>query len=768
MLDFSLFENIQQAKAFLSSKKIEDTSDFDKICELLNKNPNFVYKFTKWRYLNKISMEDIESVIDVIKNNKNIVDLLDRNIIDYNKFEELVDDLTKAKYKAIINKFLTESIWYKSYRDEIKKYLNKNPEKEGIIIEFIDLDTNLQKEFLSVLKYYKSNDVDVDTFFDEITTFIEKKSLRGDDLRKKIESKKDKLKIVYDKDNVIVISTRNKSVIKELGSQKWCIVYSDFYFHHYIGDYANQQYICFNLNLPTSNYNSLFGITVQPSGNIPYGACQDMNNEYKEMEYIVKSTGIGHSIFKPLTREELAEIPAINLIKSNLISKLTKEQKDSLDLETKIKYSILSEDEIKNLEPNKKVIYGYISYLTDEDKKSLDPKLAEEYEIGLSDEEVMSMEDACGYKLRNGYFHLLTEAEIAGINSRINRSSLFKDSKDVENWYKSLNLIDKLKLTNGRREIDTDIFDYFFSKYELKPLEEIFKSKFKEDDIYDMIDGLLLDLFDYKNAIVYENEELAECLNMNYESSYHYIHGYSDIDLDDSELNYIYSYINDKNMNTIIELFKGTNLNSENFFNVVASRFFIQAVLNDKKYYDTLSCLCWDMQDVGNTEYRKFTELCPIKFNSTISLDFFDLLEYLEKNEKTEYKNLIHWTTSSVLFIDDSIDYSILDSPDPQVTKDLAEDFNAEVSRRLKNVDSEIVDITIELLNMGFSKENSEWPEEGSISLIHKNKEGKEIKICVFDITDEYIINIDIKDDSNYTNQQDLTLDELKDLLKEL
>ena len=121
MLDFSLFENIQQAKAFLSSKKIEDTSDFDKICELLNKNPNFVYKFTKWRYSSKVSMEDIESVIDVIRNNKNIVDLLDRNIIDYNKIEELVDDLTKAKYKAIINKFLTESIWYKCYRDEIKK-----------------------------------------------------------------------------------------------------------------------------------------------------------------------------------------------------------------------------------------------------------------------------------------------------------------------------------------------------------------------------------------------------------------------------------------------------------------------------------------------------------------------------------------------------------------------------------------------------------------------------------------------------------------------
>jgi hypothetical protein len=243
------------------------------------------------------------------------------------------------------------------------------------------------------------------------------------------------------------------------------------------------------------------------------------------MEYIVKSTGIGHSIFKPLTKEELSEIPAINLIKSNLISKLTKEQKDSLDLETKIKYSILSEDEIKNLEPNKKVIHGYISYLTDEDKKSLDPKLAEEYEIGLSDEEVMNMEDACGYKLRNGYFHLLTEAEIAGINSRINHSSLFKDSKDVENWHKSLNLIDKLKLTNGRREIDTDIFDYFFSKHELKPLEEIFKSKFKEDDIYDMIDGLLLDLFDYKNASIYDNEELQDCLNMNYEAINNYING---------------------------------------------------------------------------------------------------------------------------------------------------------------------------------------------------------------------------------------------------
>ena len=205
-------------------------TDFDEISELLSKNPNYIFQFTKFRYQDKIDMEDIKKVIDTIKNKKEIISLLKRNLIDYTNFEELIDDITKASYKSIVNKFLTDVIWYKKYRSELKKYLSENPQKENIVLDFLKLDTTLQKQFLSTLKYYELNNVSPDFFMDEMENFIENKSLRSSEIIDKLKKYSNQLNIVYNNENIIIITTRNRTVVKEFGSKKWCIVYNDNFF----------------------------------------------------------------------------------------------------------------------------------------------------------------------------------------------------------------------------------------------------------------------------------------------------------------------------------------------------------------------------------------------------------------------------------------------------------------------------------------------------------------------------------------------------------
>lgn len=759
MLSFALFENIQRAKKFLSNKNVEDISDFEKISDLLSKNPNYIYQFTKFRYQENIPMDDIEKVIDVIRNNKNVIKLLKKNLIDYVKFEELIDDITDANYKAIVNKFLTEAIWYKSFRKKLKDYLSEMPQKSNVIIEFLKIENDLQKEFLATLKYYKMNNVSADSFLDEMENFVEKKSLRSEDVIKKIKAKGDKLNIVYNKDNVIIITTRDRDVVKEFGSQKWCIVYSDNYFGSYIGSKANQQYICLNLNLPNSNYNSLFGVTVDPNGNISYGARQDLNNTGRDMEYIVKSLGVGGEIFKPLSDSELAELEPQALINSNIISKLTEEQIKKLNIQTKLKYKLLKDDEIMNLDPDDKVLNGYISYLTEEDKEHLDDDLIEKYEIVLSEEQIKSRDS--GYKMRTGNFKYLNSEEIDDINDWFSKK--FKDYNEVKKWYKELNLIDKLNimLPGGWRGVDWDLFNTFFSKVDLYPLEEHFGDTLLNDSIDHMLNGESISIFD--DSIDYWNSNLDSALNLNIDYIHNAISGYY-IELDLDEINYINYYINESNFNLIKEKFNLTKIELED---IVGSAFFVNDYLQDD--YNLLNELSYDMERFGNEASEKFRSLCPIKFSRrNIEIDLNDLLVYLEENDKHEYKTLHDWTSSDVLFISDDVDYYTLDEWQPSPSAENATNFNDSLEKLLDDYDGD-TNILKELINLGFSKKEAKYNEGLVLIKNSDNEDLPTIRLEVSFISEDGKIKFRKKVmDGDYSEYRSGDLDYLKKSLTQL
>lgn len=753
MLDFKLFENIQQAKSFLQKKKITDLNDFNEISELLSKNPNYIYQFTKFRYQDKIDMEDIKKVIDTIRNKKEIISLLKRNLIDYTNFEELIDDITKANYKSIVNKFLTEAIWYKKFRTDLKIYLTENPEKENIVLDFLKLNTELQKQFLSTLKYYKLNNVNSDFFMDEMENFIENKSLRSSEIIEKLKKYSDLLNIVYNNENIIIITTRDRQVVKEFGSQKWCIVYNDNYFNSYIGNKATQQYICFNLNIPQSDYNSLFGITVNPDGTIPYGAKQDSDNNAKDIGYIVKSLSVGVDIFKPLNDKELAELDPICLINSNIIKKLTKNQINKLDIDTKIKHKLLEESEIKTLDPIVKVKNGYISYLTNEDLSKLSNDIIDLYDITLSDD--LIKQRSGGYKMRTGRFNYLTESDIKEINELLD--TRFENISEVEKFYTDLNLIDKIQLmfdnSDRFRDLDVDVFDLFFSKSDFQNLSNNFEMEILEKDVKDLLGSDSLDILYLGNQSLYDTD-FASYLNLNSETIGNAFYGFQ-VDLDKDELDYINYYINKENWDIISEEFE---LSEDDLEKNIGTMFFVLNFLQDDRGSDLLGNLSYDMEIVGNEEHRKFIESCPIEINGNlISINFTKLLNYLDNENLTNIKSLSEWASLDQLFYDNNINYQTLNEYNPSVSSDQAENFNDQLKIYLDNYEGD-KKILRKLLDLGFKKSSSYF--EGLV-LSKKSKSSEDIYIDIYDISTEGVIFY------NYNNKKiESDLESLIDFLK--
>lgn len=757
MLNFRLFENIQQAKSFLQKKKVTDLNDFNEISELLSKNPNYIYQFTKFRYQDKIDMEDIKKVIDTIRNKKEIISLLKRNLIDYTNFEELIDDMTKANYKSIVNKFLTEAIWYKKFRTDLKIYLTENPEKENIVLDFLKLNTELQKQFLSTLKYYKINNVNSDFFMDEMEKFIENKSLRSSEIIEKLKKYSDLLNIVYNNENIIIITTRNKQVVKEFGSQKWCIVYNDNFFNSYIGNKATQQYICFNLNIPQSDYNSLFGITVEPDGSIKYGARQDSDNDTKDMSYIVKSLSVGVDIFKPLNDKELAELDPICLINSNITNKLTKNQISKLDIDTKIKHKLLEESEIKTLDAVLKVKNGYIHYLTNEDLSKLSDDIIEKYDITLSDK--LIKQRSCGYKMRTGRFNYLSESDIKEINELLD--TRFENISEVEKFYKDLNLIDKIQLmfdnSDRFRDLDVDVFDLFFSKSDFINLSNNFEMEILENDIEDLLGADSLDILYLGDDSLYDTN-ISDYLNLSVDSIRNAFQGF-EVRLDNDELNYIHFYINKENWDIISEEFGLSEYDLEKNIGTV---FFVLNFLQDKRGSDLLGNLSYDMDNVGNKEYRKFIESCPIEINGDlISINFTKLLNFLDKENLTNIKSLSEWASSGLLFYDNNINYEILNEDYPSLSSDKAENFNDQLKIYLDNYEGD-KKILRKLLDLGFRKSSNYF--EGLV-LNKKSKSSKDIYIDIYDISTEGVIFY--KYNSN-NNRKESDLESFIDFIKNI
>ena len=363
---FLLNENIQQAKTILKNLELDPTKEqnFKDITKSLERLPNLIGKFVDFQYNQKAPKEDVKRVMTWVINNRESLNKLPKNILQYDTLEHLDDDIEDLKRKQTGNKFYKSL--YNSMRVQVDKLdVDKRKEFDDLSLAFMKLPEAKQKHF-TPLKYFERNNIGINDFMKALHSFLDKSVVNQDEeaILDKIEKYGDKVQILYNMNNVLVIETEDNKAVCDLGSQSWCIVYgSDYTRTNYFGpETYNTQLIVFNFNVPSTSSDSMFGITIYPDGSVRSGACQNKTNQYTPIERVIELTGVPVSVFKP------NELKVIMKEFQTTLKQITKDVKNEIQ-DTNIDLFKIVEDIRKKItdhaKGNEKLIEGIPRIITD-------------------------------------------------------------------------------------------------------------------------------------------------------------------------------------------------------------------------------------------------------------------------------------------------------------------------------------------------------------------------------------------------------------------
>lgn len=376
---FMLNESVKQAKKFLNEKGIDYTQEgteekevFDNIVRDLSKMNNLIGNFVKYHFeegvpyideenLDESDFSDIKGTIEyIIQNKGKIKNMLKKNIIDYESFEHLTDDIEEAEIKqkiktefvntVLINKVniyedpydrkspIIETIegnYRKNFDfnnvkmvsvaelfiEEFNKFIKsskfnkfikdnkKNPKRDRIpafmsVYDILPIHVAM-KEKWSLLKYISEIE----------SKIVNNRNLEsnpdGLDKNQKIETFKKEIRetydyestnLVYEKDNVLVYRTFRKTFIVNHGSGRWCIVTRpERFYNQYCSPISGKtQYLIYNFNYENHEKNSLWGVTINNiDGSTPSDGCQDRFNKSYKLSDVESINGIPSGVLIP-------------------------------------------------------------------------------------------------------------------------------------------------------------------------------------------------------------------------------------------------------------------------------------------------------------------------------------------------------------------------------------------------------------------------------------------------------------------------------------
>lgn len=391
-------ENIKQAKEYLTKYDIPVNNNlFKHILNKLGKYPNLVDTFTRMIFdeesnkfynndprkgkeewtdkifkeyegsLRTYKLDDFNRVSDWIIDNKQIINQLPKNITQYSKLEELSDDIVQLELNRKVHKF-TKSL-YRSMREEVGKLEGDQLQKyNDLALSFMKLDEKSKSNF-TPLKYFEKNGIELSEFMLAIDKYINSQDVNEEKKRvlKYITENPDKLEVVYNQDNVIAIQSNDKETVCDLGAQSWCIVYSDSLYNNYLNsNNKNTQYIIYNFNLPATNKNSMFGVTLNVLGDVySRGTSQNRNNGYTELSEIYSLTGIPEGTLVSKYEEDYNKLQElIKGIENISVDELDDKIQQILNLSNKMSLTVnLSEGLVEWLFKNKGSVEENIKYI---------------------------------------------------------------------------------------------------------------------------------------------------------------------------------------------------------------------------------------------------------------------------------------------------------------------------------------------------------------------------------------------------------------------
>lgn len=356
---FLLLEFLDIAKKILDQKNIDPNDErFLRLRKITNKNNYYLGLLTHYVFNVGEDIDEVEQVFDLIKKYSLLLKNLNISPVEMISSEQY---LKTSIYANKAKRYITGDKVYRYFfleelEDVLKDAIIEN-EKDNFVKKFIsnkykhlvdsktrelffelkkigeelgwDLHPKIQSLLISKLIVFKdSNELN-----SALETIIEQ--IKGGWTVDVLSEKVNKLDadIVYSDDRFVIVDTNeNQKVIKELGSPKWCIVYSDSHFKSYT-KFPNKQYIIFDTYLDRTDDKSLIGVTI---GYVKdelgkYNTGHDRADSYISEKYL-KDLDI-RKYLKRMDQEE---------IKKNI---------DNLSFDEKIKYG-LTEEVKKELESN--------------------------------------------------------------------------------------------------------------------------------------------------------------------------------------------------------------------------------------------------------------------------------------------------------------------------------------------------------------------------------------------------------------------------------
>lgn len=326
-------------------KKIEKNEDFEKLKELLKKNPGYVYNFSYFYFIEDIPYDELKTEYKRLIDYKDLLNHMsvkfDQSFIDVkkpNNFEVLTDQLNLLEGGKKAKRFLSKMP--KPIRDDYKSGASKKDIEDfnsiaAKIDEIMTGDNETSKSivgglFEKIMRYTKVKEV-------VIEARLKLQALDNADMikfYKKIEDVNKKFgnfgaDIVFDDKGILILDVKSYQANRILNKHtSHCIVSSESQWNSYIENPNTKQYYIYNFNPPSDFFGgqtdnkSVIGITIdQPYDGgkkiykSSYGlACHIKNDGYfadkveDTLKLWEKEYGIDVDIFdeilKPMSEEE--------------------------------------------------------------------------------------------------------------------------------------------------------------------------------------------------------------------------------------------------------------------------------------------------------------------------------------------------------------------------------------------------------------------------------------------------------------------------------
>jgi hypothetical protein len=200
-------------------------------------------KNKKFNHTNYKDLEVMEDEIDAIIE-KNQVELMIKEVAS-NRYKFLFDEKVKTLFQECVRKKISKSVIQQFIGKKIARYNHPS-----------ELYKALEKLVIELSDYSK-------------TAILEK-----------IDNKSLSVDVLFNADNILVVSVYDYEACKNLGSGSWCIVTSESYFNRYIGindnyniqnseyylELRNRQIIIFDFDRSPGDVYSMVGMTLDENG----------------------------------------------------------------------------------------------------------------------------------------------------------------------------------------------------------------------------------------------------------------------------------------------------------------------------------------------------------------------------------------------------------------------------------------------------------------------------------------------------------------------